>query len=185
MLCQLSYKGTNRHCTMLRKHINFIKFSQLSGLEFGENSAFFEAKTLGEAIFTPPASPVHALCGHFCLFLAYYGRRPCMAGTVTFEKVWFALQETNRIMNETYRQIRESGQEIDRKMRQTDRRIGELGNRFGELAEHLVWPQTFDRLFLNCQVNTLLIHIFIFHFLLLIFFSTIYPLNFFYHLLQA
>ena len=86
-----------------------------------------------------------------------------MAETVTFEKVWSALQETNRIMNETFRQIRESGQEIDRKMQQTDRRIGELGNRFGELAEHLVAPNikekfkelnfTFEQMSQNVEIT--------------------------------
>ncbi|MDR0301705.1 MAG: hypothetical protein LBI04_05240 [Treponema sp.] len=41
---------------------------------------------------------------------------------LTFEKVWAALQETDRIVKENARII------------------GDLGNRFGELAEHLVAP---------------------------------------------
>jgi predicted AAA+ superfamily ATPase len=47
----------------------------------------------------------------------------------TFESVWAALQETDRIVKENARQMKE-----------TDRQMGYLSNRFGELAEHMVAP---------------------------------------------
>ena len=47
------------------------------------------------------------------------------ANTATFESVWAALQETDRIVRENARQMEE-----------TDRRISRLGNRIGELIEH-------------------------------------------------
>jgi len=72
----------------------------------------------------------------------------------TFETVWAALQETDRIVKENallIRELREQSKKTDRQMKETDRqlrkqmgetdkRLGELGNRFGELAEHLVAP---------------------------------------------
>jgi hypothetical protein len=48
---------------------------------------------------------------------------------LTFEDVWAALMETDRLQKETAQAMKE-----------TNRKIGELGNRFGELAEHLVTP---------------------------------------------
>ena len=76
----------------------------------------------------------------------------------SFETVWKALQETDRIvkgiaqrqeenarqMKETERIIKESAKETDRQMKETDRRLdeklGKLGDRFGEMIEHMVMP---------------------------------------------
>jgi len=60
---------------------------------------------------------------------------------LTFEKVWAALQETDRMVKETALSMKET----DRKMKETDRRIGEMSNRFGELAEHLVVPNIIEK----------------------------------------
>jgi hypothetical protein len=75
---------------------------------------------------------------------------PLGSHTPTFETVWAALQETDRIlketakrqekadsrMEETDRQMKESQRELDRRMKETDRQISRLGNRIGELIEH-------------------------------------------------
>jgi hypothetical protein len=91
----------------------------------------------------------------------------------TFETVWAALQETDRIVKENAEQLKDterlvkdnaaqmavwresqkkSQEELDRqmketslRMKETDQKIGELGNRFGELAEHLVAPGIAER----------------------------------------
>jgi Holliday junction resolvase-like predicted endonuclease len=52
--------------------------------------------------------------------------------TPTFETVWAALQETDRILKEAAKRQ----EEADRRMEETDRRISRLGNRIGELIEH-------------------------------------------------
>ncbi|MDR2029703.1 MAG: hypothetical protein LBP93_09235 [Treponema sp.] len=78
---------------------------------------------------------------------------------LTFEDVWAAIQETDRMLKEmsveadrrikeTDRQMKETDRkmkETDRKMKETDRKMGELGNRFGELAEHLVAPSIHEK----------------------------------------
>ena len=51
------------------------------------------------------------------------------ANPPSFESVWAALQETDRMMKE----LRESQKE-------TDRQIGKLGSRFGEMVEYMVKP---------------------------------------------
>jgi Holliday junction resolvase-like predicted endonuclease len=63
--------------------------------------------------------------------------------TATFETVWAALQETDRILKETALRQEEAQKETDRRMKETDRRMEEtdrrisrLGNRIGELIEH-------------------------------------------------
>ena len=68
----------------------------------------------------------------------------------TFETVWAALQETDRIVKEvgrkqeeTARIIREVGrkqEETARQMKETDKKISNLGDRFGEMVEHMVMP---------------------------------------------
>jgi len=58
------------------------------------------------------------------------------ANPPSFESVWAALQETDRIVKETARQM----QETDRHMQETDKRFGKLNNRFGEIVEYMVAP---------------------------------------------
>ncbi|MDR1901548.1 MAG: hypothetical protein LBQ88_04605 [Treponema sp.] len=55
---------------------------------------------------------------------------------LTFEKVWAAIQETDRIVKETAQQMKETAQQ----MKETDKRLGKLGNRFGEMVEYMVVP---------------------------------------------
>ncbi|MDR1211462.1 MAG: hypothetical protein LBK40_04440 [Spirochaetaceae bacterium] len=73
---------------------------------------------------------------------------------LTFEKVWAAIQESNRRMEETDRLIKETSQqmkETDRRMeaadeklreqmKETDRRVGAITNRFGEMVEYMIIP---------------------------------------------
>jgi hypothetical protein len=51
------------------------------------------------------------------------------ANSPSFESVWAALQETDRIVKE-----------VARRQEKTDYQIGKLGNRIGEIIEHLVAP---------------------------------------------
>ena len=60
---------------------------------------------------------------------------------LTFEKVWAALKETDRIVKE----VAERQKETDLLIKKTSREIGSLGNSFGELAEHLVAPGIVDK----------------------------------------
>jgi len=52
---------------------------------------------------------------------------------VTFEQVWAALQETDRI-------IKKNDREMNKKLEKTNKQIGKLGNRFGEMLEYMVAP---------------------------------------------
>ena len=68
----------------------------------------------------------------------------------TFETVWAALQETDRIVKEvgrkqeeTDRQMKETDRivkETAKQMKETDKKISNLGDRFGEMVEHMVMP---------------------------------------------
>jgi hypothetical protein len=80
----------------------------------------------------------------------------------TFESVWAALQETDRIIKENarrqekdyhemkeaqekdYREMKEAQKETERQMKESaqrlDRQLGKLGNRFGEMVEYMVVP---------------------------------------------
>jgi hypothetical protein len=51
----------------------------------------------------------------------------------TFESVWAALQETDRMIKENAQEARERSKEIDKK-------ISDLGSRFGEMTEYMVVP---------------------------------------------
>jgi hypothetical protein len=55
---------------------------------------------------------------------------------LTFEKIWAALQETDRLIKETGLQMKET----DRQIKETDKRVGGLTNRFGEIVEYMVVP---------------------------------------------
>jgi hypothetical protein len=85
----------------------------------------------------------------------------------TFESVWAALQETDRIVKENARQMKktdrkwleekketdrkwlEEKKETDRKWleekREIDRIVGDLSNRFGEMVEYMVAPSIHKR----------------------------------------
>ena len=62
---------------------------------------------------------------------------PLDSHTPTFETVWAALQETDRI-------VRENAERFDRQMEKSrqewDKRFGNLGNRFGEIVEYMIAP---------------------------------------------
>jgi hypothetical protein len=78
---------------------------------------------------------------------------------VTFEQVWMALMETDRIVKENANEVKEFQKETDRRirkfqketarqiqetdkqMKETDKRLDkQLGNRFGEMVEYMVVP---------------------------------------------
>jgi hypothetical protein len=65
------------------------------------------------------------------------------ANPPTFESVWAALQETDRIVRENAKEMkefRESQKETDRIVKETSKQIGKLNNRFGEIVEYMVAP---------------------------------------------
>ena len=55
---------------------------------------------------------------------------------LTFEKVWFMFQETDRKFKETDLQIKQTSKEI----KELGRQIGGLGNKFGSFNEGLLMP---------------------------------------------
>ena len=70
---------------------------------------------------------------------------------LTFEKVWAALKETDRIVQEnakrqaeTDRQLKETMKETmketDRQIKEFNKRFGDFTNCFGEMVEHMVAP---------------------------------------------
>ena len=62
---------------------------------------------------------------------------------ITFEAVWAALQETDRMVKEVVQAQKETDrqmEETDRIVKETSRKIGDLGNRFGEVIEYMVMP---------------------------------------------
>jgi hypothetical protein len=63
----------------------------------------------------------------------------------TFETVWAALQETDRMMNRMMKENARLFKETREEMKETGRQMGYLNNRFGELAEHLVAPNIHKR----------------------------------------
>jgi len=78
-------------------------------------------------------------------------RYPQDANPPSFESVWAALQETDRIMKENAEQQKEWQRETDRLMKETDRKmekrakrldkqLGKLGGRYGEMVEYMVVP---------------------------------------------
>jgi len=70
------------------------------------------------------------------------------ANPPSFESVWAALQETNRILKETTAKWQEETakrqKETDRQLKKSaarlDKQLGKLGNRMGEVIEHMVAP---------------------------------------------
>ena len=91
---------------------------------------------------------------------------------ITFEDVWAALKETDRMMKETDLRMKETDRrmketdrrmkETDRRMEKTDRQISKLGSRFGELVEHLVGPNIMSKFndldfnFTRCSTNVII-----------------------------
>jgi hypothetical protein len=75
-------------------------------------------------------------------FNIYLPKEQSMATTerigegLTFEKVWEAIKETDRLMKETDARIKETAEQIKR----TDKQIGDLSKRFGESVEYMVVP---------------------------------------------
>jgi hypothetical protein len=63
---------------------------------------------------------------------------------LTFEKVWAAMQESNRRMEamseRVWEQIRATEREMEENNREFNRRFGEFTNRFGEVVEYMVVP---------------------------------------------
>jgi len=63
--------------------------------------------------------------------------------TPSFESVWAALQETDRIVKENaqgMRELREIQKATDRQMQKTDSELGKLSKRMGEVVEFMVAP---------------------------------------------
>jgi len=70
-----------------------------------------------------------------------YIERPIPTGEgLTFEKVWAAMQESDRKAHEMRIESERQMVELRKQMRETSERMGYLNNRFGEMAEHLVAP---------------------------------------------
>ena len=70
------------------------------------------------------------------------------ANPPSFETVWAAFQETDRLIKE----LREDQKETDRKMKETDRQIkeynkrfGDFTNRFGEVVEYMIAPNLCEK----------------------------------------
>jgi hypothetical protein len=76
-------------------------------------------------------------------------------GPATFETVWAALQETDRIVKEVGRKQEETAQQMKetdrivketaRQMKETDKRVGALTNRFGEVIEYMIVPNLISK----------------------------------------
>jgi len=60
---------------------------------------------------------------------------------ITFEQVWAALKETDRLMKENAERLKET----EKIVRRNGKQMGELHQRFGQLAEHLVAPNIHKR----------------------------------------
>jgi len=74
------------------------------------------------------------------------------ANPPSFETVWAALQETDRILKEnalrqeeTNRQIREAQKETDRQIKDFNKRFGDFTNRFGEVVEYMIAPNLLEK----------------------------------------
>jgi len=72
--------------------------------------------------------------------------------TPSFETVWAALQETDRMLKEnakrqeeTDRVLRESRYETDRQIKEIGKRLGDFTNSFGDVVEHMIAPNLLDK----------------------------------------
>jgi hypothetical protein len=59
---------------------------------------------------------------------------------LTFEKVWAALQETDRQMKKQRQEADKRFQETERLMRQNQKMMSDLGRKFGKIIEHMFIP---------------------------------------------
>ena len=65
------------------------------------------------------------------------------ANPPTFESVWVAMQETDRIVKEVGRKQEETARIIEenaRQMKEYNKRFGEFSKRFGEVVEYMIAP---------------------------------------------
>ena len=60
---------------------------------------------------------------------------------LTFEQVWAALKETDRLQKENALRQKET----DRQIKEINKRFGDFSNRFGEIAEYMVAPGLQDK----------------------------------------
>jgi hypothetical protein len=60
---------------------------------------------------------------------------------LTFEKVWAAIQATDRQLKESGQRLEDMVKATDRQIKATDKLVGELSNRFGEIVEYMVLPK--------------------------------------------
>ena len=67
-------------------------------------------------------------------------RHPQDANPPSFESVWAALQETDRILKENAEQQKKWQREIDRILKKNAKQLGKLGGRYGEMIEYMVVP---------------------------------------------
>jgi hypothetical protein len=63
----------------------------------------------------------------------------------SFETVWAALQETDRILKENAEQQKEWQREMKKSARQLNKQLSKLGGRFGEMVEYMVVPNLFKK----------------------------------------
>ena len=59
----------------------------------------------------------------------------------SFETVWAAFQETDRLIKE----VRENQKETDRQMKEYNKRFGDFTNRFGEVVEYMIAPNLCEK----------------------------------------
>jgi hypothetical protein len=62
------------------------------------------------------------------------------ANPPSFESVWAALQETDRILEKTAKRQEETDRQMKKSAARLDKQLGKLGNRMGEVVEHMVAP---------------------------------------------
>ncbi|MDR2343525.1 MAG: hypothetical protein LBD86_03235 [Spirochaetaceae bacterium] len=68
--------------------------------------------------------------------------------SLSFEKVWAMMAETDRVVKETSRIVAETSKELAKMGRKVDHvcgNLGGLGNRFGEMIESMVLPNLIDK----------------------------------------
>jgi hypothetical protein len=75
-----------------------------------------------------------------------------LANPNTFESVWAAFQETDRLIKEVRESQKETQKETERWKKETERivqnnaqLIGKLGNRFGEVVEYMIAPNLCEK----------------------------------------
>ena len=64
---------------------------------------------------------------------------------LTFEHVWAALQETDRVIKESQRETAKRQEETDRIVKEIGKRLGDFTNSFGEVVEHMISPNLLEK----------------------------------------